>query len=287
MAGVALLLFTACSDSDSEPEVPGAGNVAVADTKVGDFLLNDGSFADAAALSASSELRDMAVGIVAYKVQPDRKSLYEADFADKLSDVHGIVLALSNASSSTEQWNTTDDQYGVDNTASNRQKAYGIVNGYTITQSVKDNSEYPAFQKAAAYAPSLTEDYLSGTTGWFLPSYGQWVDVIGANGLGSAYNNGSEYVEAIDVSAFYADERGGTDIEGELEVIRNAIKFRLESAGFDETYISAATLSSYYWTSTECSADYTWTVGFSDRRGLRVADFFRPAYRDVRCILAY
>jgi len=116
---------------------------------------------------------------------------------------HGYAIALTNASTNTttktciwgpaveEDTKTFTDNYGTYTYSSynNKYYAYFITkkDGYCETQVIKSNhtlssSSYPAFYYALNYGTSVesgTTSYAapSGSSGWFLPSVGQWYDM--------------------------------------------------------------------------------------------------------------
>jgi hypothetical protein len=88
---------------------------------------------------------------------------------------HGYAMALMNASESCT-WGPTTIDTSIPNTASTT--TTNIMNnkdGYSETDSIGNNSDYPAFKTALDYKNTITSP--SNTSSWYLPSCGQWYDI--------------------------------------------------------------------------------------------------------------
>jgi hypothetical protein len=127
---------------------------------------------------------------------------------------HGYAMALTNASTSEEAWCTSisydeaGDTYGsftYSDYAGSYTSFIADKDGYSETQAIKNSGKdtysqnsYPAFWYALNYGTSNENNttYMSPpkSSGWFLPSIGQWWDIIinlgGISPTPTAYNTG-------------------------------------------------------------------------------------------------
>ena len=173
------------------------------DLKIGDYFYSDGTYSDGGLRELSSngtlkmvadleedgvnpgpieEKKDMVVGIV---FQTDQSRIGQAE-KDALEGADALVLALKNAPFGDSgkfdgqwgaKWSSADSEDMMD--CKNVASSYNDINGYAnflaIRKLDEDFSDYPAFQAAAAYSIGITG---TNTTGWYLPSAGQWWDIL-------------------------------------------------------------------------------------------------------------
>jgi hypothetical protein len=160
--------------------------------KAGDYYYSDGNWSDGTVAPISGKT---VIGIV---------------FSTRISSqeqakgyTHGYVIALTDANSGNS---TTWGSYGTDTSLPNYTTCAGfysdLSSGYvgTYTNSMASNStSYPAFYYAKNYSVTAP----SNSSGWYLPSAGQWWDLI-ANLGGvnlSSYQSSSDYYFAISTTA--------------------------------------------------------------------------------------
>lgn len=97
---------------------------------------------------------------------------------------HGLVMALNNTISdyqwSIVQVNQPDPPFPDVKSIS---AFKGDFKGIAKTNVLKDDTNYPAFYNATRYSPAPT--VTTNNSGWFLASGGQWLAVLGPDGLGS------------------------------------------------------------------------------------------------------
>lgn len=207
--------------------------------------------------------------------------------SDKSVTPHGLAMALTNASDGCRwgEYNKDENNNGSDGTpfkdnTSTLQKQYNNVDGYGETHWIMENhssnleSTYTAFFHANRYgtADSGTEKYAapSNTTGWFIPSMGQWWDIV--SNLGgidlTGYRNSTENKAYISDAAPIAV----ANMNKYLENISGATTFQQNT---------------YFWPSSECGGDACF-VGFSSNGNLSLS-YGDKNYGDcrVRCSLAF
>ena len=93
---------------------------------------------------------------------------------DKAKWTHGYAMALKNAATSVN-WGPYGTEESLSNSLNDRTLLEGDLDGYTNTQTIKklsnfSSSTYPAFYAALNYSVSAP----TTSSGWYLPSSGQW-----------------------------------------------------------------------------------------------------------------
>lgn len=142
--------------------------------QVGDFFLADGNlmpnYADA------REVRT--VNVVGIVFQTDPKRIGQAEKNKLGGNVHGLVMAVKNATT-FQSWGlfgTDEDLAKCETKARN----YSDISGYGNCEHIRTNrgnfDRYPAFKAADGY--NTTCPVPTTTTGWYLPASGQWWDIL-------------------------------------------------------------------------------------------------------------
>lgn len=196
---------------------------------------------------------------------------------------HGLVMALTNASEGCrwgdyykdENSDGSDGTPFKDNT-DKLNKQYNNVDGYAETHWMFDklknggyNQEtYKAFTVARSYNVATPDN----TTGWFIPSIGQWWDILSnLSGI-----NLSEYQDN--------SQAGSTSISGAAQTAVNNMNKYLDK-------ISGATIFSkdtYFWSSSEYSSYNACSVYFSSGGDLYLSNNGKnDTFYRVRCVLAF
>ena len=170
------------------------------DAQIGDFYMNDGSL-----VSGSTDLTDeqksACIGIV-FQTDVNRIGNAEKeDLAGKKVKPHGLVMALKNVNNSAPlQFSVGNvDVEGITNTET-LQECYDDINGLAHTNAIysidpKENL-YPIFTAVKKFDVARPKDK---TTEWFLPSVGQFWDLL--INLGGAPTK--------DITSGYEDKGGG------------------------------------------------------------------------------
>ncbi|WP_018463478.1 fimbrillin family protein [Segatella paludivivens] len=250
---------------------------------IGDYYYNDGTWGTIAEHSNSTA---SPIGII---------------FSNSASNIdkghnwaHGYAMALQNtgSSSATYQWYTSD--------SSNPTGTY--INGLDDIMSDKDGYTHSCYLQASNYAAGIAANsYVAkdkngnnvglpiGTSGWFLPSSGQWYDICArlggmATASGKNYTSGSERNlrwYSIDISG---DTNNYSSLcVSDLNIYLNALRER----GYSVDLFSNN--NEYYWSSSEYSSFGACSVGFvSDGDvGLDYSCYGKTSSFRVRPIVAF
>ena len=97
----------------------------------------------------------------------------------------GLVMSLKNAGVGIEWGTNTSKRYTTAITTPNQILGISNVSGYSNTNTQRANAANTAANLAYNYR-STSGDTMTGTSGWFLPSIGQWVYSISNRGFGGA-----------------------------------------------------------------------------------------------------
>ena len=235
--------------------------------QAGDFYMKDGSLIGKNESLSAAQQADC-IGIVfctdASRIGDGEKT--------KLKDLgvtspHGLVMALTNAGNGCRWGN-----YDVDENKNGQsgepfkeniatlQKQYNHINGYAETHwigdKIKDSAEsgyttdtYKAFYVALNYGTTTTgtAQYAAPekTTGWFLPSMGQWWDIL-------------ENLGGVDLSSY----KTSTKSYGEINDAANTTINNLNS--YMQRVAGAALFEIYtvFWSSSEYDVANACYVGF-------------------------
>ena len=277
---------------------------------VGDVMLSDGTWVDVSALSAASgTLTDAqkakAVGIVAYLYSSETslaRSGVRNALDGKFTTPHGLVLALKNATSDPVQW-TTFSSLAANTTAhTSLADAYSqSIDGYAATQLMYKTTEnrygkyiksevalsiyVPAFNAARNY----TQASPKSTTGWYLPSYGEWCDILSSFGGVSDASYKVSGGTAVDID----------DSDGKVAKNINACLEKIGEGNYDEFSCSVYSVttnekgktlyveSGGYWTTTEYDEYQVYNIIFNTGKMSYSVSKKSDCCRHVRCVLAF
>ena len=270
---------------------------SLADARVGDFYCrndkNEGYLIPGDA-SLTTEQQTACIGIV-YSTDVSRIGTAAKQALNKkdVSTPHGLVMALTNASEGCRWGESGKDENSVgadgepfkENT-DKVYKMYNNVDGYGETHWIIDTygrdgntalkDTYTAFYHASRYgtAESSTEKYAAptNTTGWFIPSMGQWWDIL--SNLGG-----------IDLTSHRDDTSDYTYISGAASTAVANMNRYLEKIS-DATPFSRGT---YFWSSSECNGDNACYVNFYSDGYLYLDNLNakNDSYYRVRCSFAF
>lgn len=204
----------------------------------GDFFMKDGSLVGKDAI-LTAEQKANCIGIV---FQTDESRIGQAEKDALGGKAHGLVLALKNVdNSNTLQFSVGRVNIpGIDNTVT-LQECYDDINGLAHTKAVyaedPNETKYPIFNAVKYFSVERPEDK---TTEWFLPSVGQFWDML--VNLGGAPTK--------DVTEGYTDNGNGSHIfkitgNTVFDKINNILgktnsdKFGLGSANNDSFWVSS------------------------------------------------
>lgn len=229
------------------------------------------------------------IGIV-FSINPDRfGNIAKQVLTEKGSAPHGLVMALTDASEGCA-WSTNSSideniignpgEPFYDNT-DRVYKMYNNVDGYAETHWIIDKygnsiqETYPAFYHASIYgtAESGTSQYATptNTTDWFIPSMGQWWDIL--SNLGG-----------IDLSSYQEVKDTGYIIPGVgITAITNMNKSMDRIEGADQFRTTR-----WFWSSSEYSSDIGCNEDFSANGTLGFGGISKNfSTGRLRCIFAF
>ncbi len=228
-----------------------AERVISAPAQVGDYLYSDGSW--------STELKTTksVVGIV-----------YSTDVTDAdraLGYTNGYAVALKDAAKAA--WATE----GNENQSGSMITDEGEVTdreGLTRTRTMLDNAEiHPAAQAAHDYAAAPY-----GTSGWFLPAAGQWVELMANLG-------------GLDAAGFERSESGvATWSAADAAAAIDAVNTRLSAVGQGKYELLNKT---YYWSATERSVATAYYLYLNANYNMSLQLYYKNNEFDVRPVIAF
>ena len=276
------------------PTLKDIGAYTFANAQVGDFYCkNDNNEGYLIPGDASLTEAVACIGIV-YSTDVNRIGTAATQALKKkgVNTPHGLVMALTNASEGCRWGEVSKDENsgGADGepfkaNTYQLQKQYNNVDGYGETHWIIDTygndgtalqKPYTAFYHASRYgtAESSTEQYAapSNTTGWFLPSMGQWWDIL--SNLGG-----------IDLTSYQDKTDSFTSIPSVAPtVVANINKYLQKITG--ATPFSTDT---WFWSSSEYDGYNACYVNFYDYGYLLLYCNRKDYYRAnrVRCSFAF
>ncbi len=231
------------------------------EAEVGDFLCSDGSVISPDYL-ASSGRTPIAIVFSTETSATDQAHGW----------THGYAMALKNVHSSGStvgdyEWaNSLTDISGIPNTSGYTwQTRSSDMDGYTNTTYL-NSTDYPAgYAAKTTYAPS-------NTSGWFLPSSGQWYYIlVNLGGMSSTPESESVWSNMTSTAA-------------------SNLNSKLSKVGSDnyDAFFSNTSSSEFYWSSSESSSSDAYYAAFYSDGDMHFAEFFdkRSTFR-VRAVLAF
>lgn len=242
--------------------------------QLGDPLWSDGTYGRLRHADSNASI----VGIIVY-VNRDKSALGNA-ITEKTGDKfgHGLVMALHNVVVDNNvyfKWSNKTDIVctGNDNLVTSPSQTLdanrlsGKTNTSSIISALGENA-VSAASLAASYSVPVSLEY---TTGWFLPSIGQWMYTISTDGFGGAntaslwFNgNGKNWLQYGNTTGdlVYVKENGDAGVN----ILVKSLNDRLETLvrEFSDYGVSCDyfgdpettnNISDNYWTSSEVSAE--------------------------------
>lgn len=190
---------------------------------------------------------------------------------------HGLVMALKNCTSatSTYAWRNAQSDAGLDkiNTAkkmyNNSKSGYlntdTIVNNRTRTTMVTYSSTvFPAFYQAVNYSLGTAPE---GSTGWFVPSIGQWWKTI--EECETYYNtnhSGATITTGLNTDANHTSTGGNIGLSSQASngatILNYAMQGHSSSVSCD-AYSFSSSAHHVYWASSEYDRSYACCLGLN------------------------
>lgn len=247
--------------------------------QIGDPLWSDGTYGRLRHADSNASI----VGVIVY-VNRDKSALGNA-ITEKTGDKfgHGLVMALHNI-----EVELTDDEKniyfpwsnstntlctGANNLVTSPAQTLDAnkLSGYSNTQAIIEalgENAVSAASLAASYNVPVSLEY---TTGWFLPSIGQWMYTISVDGFGQANpanqwtnGNGKNWLQygTTDGDLVYVKENGGSGVNILVQSLNDRLAtFASDFSEYRVTYdpfgdpSPTNNVSDNYWTSSERSTD--------------------------------
>ena len=170
------------------------------DLKIGDYFYSDGTWSDgglrkiyadgsveiaspkpAPVLTNPTTGVDRAVVGIVFQTDKSRIGAKEKEKLGGENNVHGLVMSVKNAATN-QQWGT-GTSWSIDEgltKCATKADNYNDISGYGNCERIRSNrnnfDNYPAFKNADDY--NTTCPVSTTTTGWYLPSSGQWWDIF-------------------------------------------------------------------------------------------------------------
>jgi hypothetical protein len=245
---------------------------------VGEYLFADGTWGTLAANSGKTPIA------VIFSATPSN--------TDKAKGwVHGYAMALQNSSTSAIWGSNT-----VNTPMSDVTTASGLMSdkdGYSETQLINttykplSSSNYPAFYYALNYSVTAP----SGTSGWYLPSCGQWYDIV--INLGKVTPTTPTMTASGTTSCFlrwYEGDATGTGNNYWSIFQTNIDKFLNVIVGTPVDLFTSATATEY-WSSTEYTTNCSTSMAIGNVPTTAIAvdayDFGKSYGFRVRPVIAF
>ncbi|HRN17283.1 MAG TPA: hypothetical protein PLF38_09610, partial [Xylanibacter oryzae] len=200
---------------------------------IGDILYSDGS------CSVSLISGKTPIAIV-FSINPS--------ISDRAKNYHGYAMALKNAGTSLAWGPQTGTPTGAASTTLN----ITDYDGLTYTSKI-NNSTYLAAYAAATFNSTVPAP--SGTSGWYLPSVGQWYQIC--------LNLGGMSTSFIDYRT-----TGQLYWRGQSTACANAINTAMSKAGSGKYDEFSASLNQYYWGASEYDTNGAYGARFSSNSNM-------------------
>ena len=298
--------------------------------QVGDPFWSDGTYGRLRHPSSQEKIVGIVVFVHDFKENMTADDITIADaITEKRTDDngkqlygHGLVMALTNAATDVP-WSTSAGKIACTSpfvTDPEHTLAQNTLSGYANTEAIRTAlTQKGAYSGSAAeLAKTYTYNGLSvstaSTTGWFLPSIGQWMYTISEDGFGEA-DPAKDWINGNGISwlkyDYHEDDTHENDDSGnlgdlvlvkicsdpQLNVLVKALNDRLEQFQneFDVTYdpfgdpSTTNNVSDNYWTSSESKASdaIRMNLGSVKRRGVKYYSTIKVKGEDKTKVTVY
>lgn len=274
-------------DWDKNTEIAVGDNVLVdgvttkplEEAAIGDFYLSDGTLRDKDKKLTEDE-KSKVIGIV-FQTDPDRIGQAEKDALG--GKAHGLVMAVKWANNGNAcMWHTQKTDAPLQNIET-LQAAYQDIEGLRNYNTIPHTSEYPAFEAVSTF----DVDTPKSSTGWFLPSSGQWWDI--AENLGGM----KEYLsqkrdDDLDytLTFYYFSGSGGVIINKERYFATNNVNSYLSVLGENADLFSTDGRTSWCWSSSEGKSEDARRIDFGES-ALSITSVHKMDPNYIRPVLAF
>ena len=246
--------------------------------KIGDIFYSDGSYSSslvsgktpvAIVFSTTTSTADQAKGFV-----------------------HGYAMALQNAGTSTTtyQWYTSNSGNPTGSSITTAAQIIADKDGLSHTGTIQTTG-YAAGIAAKGYIAkdkSGNSVYLNGTSGWYLPSIGQWYDIC-VNLGGMVTSSGVAYTStSTGWLRWYSGDESPNSGKNYSSLCASAISTYLNVLKTNGYSVDLLTNSDeVYWTSSENPPTYAYLVNFRSSGSMHLDSYGKSNPYRVRPVLAF
>ena len=184
--------------------------------KIGDYFYSDGTWSDGGLRKIYADgsmhidyykpvpLRGKTVVGIVFQTDKSRIGKKEKEKLGGENKAHGLVMAVKNANAAEKViWSNESRYLDLLNDCVSKSDNYSDISGYGNCESIRslegNFDKYPALQAVDGY--NTTCPVPTTTTGWYLPSSGQWWDILqnlgGCPALADGYQQTSSDINEL------------------------------------------------------------------------------------------
>lgn len=190
--------------------------------KIGDYFYSDGTWSDGGLRKIFADgsmhidyykpvpLRGKTVVGIVFQTDKSRIGKKEKEKLGGEDKAHGLVMAVKNANAAEKViWSNESRYLDLLNDCVSKSNNYSDISGYGNCESIRslegNFDKYPALQAVDGY--NTTCPVPTTTTGWYLPSSGQWWDILQNLGGCPALADGYQQTSS-DINEFFWSNQG-------------------------------------------------------------------------------
>ena len=190
--------------------------------KIGDYFYSDGTWSDGGLRKIYADgsmhidyykpvpLRGKTVVGIVFQTDKSRIGKKEKEKLGGENKAHGLVMAVKNANAAENViWSNESRYLDLLNDCVSKSDNYSDISGYGNCESIRslegNFDKYPALQAVDGY--NTTCPVPTTTTGWYLPSSGQWWDILQNLGGCPALADGYQQTSS-DINEFFWSNQG-------------------------------------------------------------------------------
>ena len=190
--------------------------------KIGDYFYSDGTWSDGGLRKIYADgsmhidyykpvpLRGKTVVGIVFQTDKSRIGKKEKEKLGGENKAHGLVMAVKNANAAEKViWSNESRYLDLLNDCVSKSDNYSDISGYGNCESIRslegNFDKYPALQAVDGY--NTTCPVPTTTTGWYLPSSGQWWDILQNLGGCPALADGYQQTSS-EINEFFWSNQG-------------------------------------------------------------------------------
>ena len=190
--------------------------------KIGDYFYSDGTWSDGGLRKIYADgsmhidyykpvpLRGKTVVGIVFQTDKSRIGKKEKEKLGGENKAHGLVMAVKNANAAEKViWSNESRYLDLLNDCVSKSNNYSDISGYGNCESIRslegNFDKYPALQAVDGY--NTTCPVPTTATGWYLPSSGQWWDILQNLGGCPALADGYQQTSS-DINEFFWSNQG-------------------------------------------------------------------------------